>query len=86
MIRWLSSQPGFSSAHRRILQNQAIDQNGPGTILQDFETLLAFLRERDLPVSKSLQVLPLRVLPEINSGTLHPGQTRRCARAVSKRG
>ncbi len=60
----------FSSKHKRILQNLVIGEGSPGTILRDFEMLLGYLREHDLPVTGAHQ-LPLRVLPEINACLTH---------------
>jgi len=69
----LSQRLEFSSEHRQVLQDLAIGESGPGTILRDFEMLLGYLRERDLPVTGKHQ-LPLRVLPEINARLTHPLQ------------
>ena len=61
----------FSAKHKRLLQALVIDESGPGTILHDFEALLRFLAEREMPVTGAHQ-LPLRVLPEINARLAHP--------------
>jgi hypothetical protein len=63
----------FSSKHKQVLQDLVIGESGPGTILRDFEMLLDYLRERDLPVTGKHQLL-LRVLPEINARLTHPLQ------------
>jgi hypothetical protein len=69
----LAKRLKLSSKHKRALQNLVIGESGPGTILRDFGTLLAYLRERELPVTGKHQ-LPLRVLPEINVRLTHPVQ------------
>lgn len=57
----VSSQDiGFSSEHKRILQELTIQESSPGTILRDFEVLLDYLREGDLSITGTHQ-LPLRV-------------------------
>jgi hypothetical protein len=67
----LSEKLKFSSKHKRVLRKLVIGESGPGTILRDFEMLLGYLRERELPVTGKHQ-LPLRVLPEINARLTHP--------------
>ena len=69
----LSKKLEFSSKHERVLRGLVIGESGPGTILRDFEMLLAYLRERELPVTGKHQ-LPLRVLSEINARLTHPVQ------------
>ena len=64
--------PGLSPAQRTLLQKQTVGRDGPGTILRDFETLLRFVSERDVPVSGIHQVLPLAVLPELNGRMARP--------------
>jgi hypothetical protein len=49
-------KPEFSSKHKRILRRLVIGEGGLGTILSDFEAVLAFLRERDLPVTGQHQL------------------------------
>jgi len=46
----------FSSEHKQVLQDLVIRESGPGTILRDFEMLLGYLRERDLPVTGKHQL------------------------------
>jgi hypothetical protein len=71
-MEWLPFQEiGLSPEHGRVLQDTDIDENGPGTILHDFEALLAFLRLRDLPVTPTHQ-LPRRVLSTINERMANP--------------
>lgn len=55
------------------MRDLAISESGPGSILRDFDVLLDYLRERDLPITGRHQ-LPIRVLPEINARLTHPLQ------------
>jgi hypothetical protein len=71
-MQWLPFQEiEFSPAFGRVLQDTAIDENGPGTILHDFGAFLAFLQTRNLPVTSRHQ-LPRRVLPTINERMAKP--------------
>jgi len=38
--------------HEQLLGETTIDENGPGTILRDFETLLSYVGERKLQLSR----------------------------------
>jgi hypothetical protein len=49
-----------------------VSEDGPGTVLRDFQTLLSFVRERKLPVSKTHQLPPRKVLPELNARLARP--------------
>lgn len=73
MYGFLSLDSMFSSEHKRFLQDLTIGEDGPGTILRDFEALLGYFREGDLPITGTCQ-LPNRVLPEINVRLTHPLQ------------
>lgn len=73
MFKLVYKQIQFLPEHERVLQDLVIDESGPGTILHDFEALLAFLKERDLLVT-STQQLPLKALPEINARLARPLQ------------
>jgi hypothetical protein len=66
----------LTDEHKRTLRALRVDENGPGTILHDFQSLLAFVRGRDLPVSKVHQLLPLKVLPQINALLRQPIEVR----------
>lgn len=59
--------------HKRLLQSLTFDEHGPGTILHDFEALLSFIKEKELPVTPAQQ-LPLRSVTEINVRLAHPLQ------------
>ena len=73
MYGFFSLDSVFSSRHKRFLQNLTIREDGPGSIFRDFEALLGYFREGDLPVTGTCQ-LPNRVLPEINARLTHPLQ------------
>jgi Plasmid pRiA4b ORF-3-like protein len=49
-----------------------VGEDKPGTVLYDFHKLLSFVQERELAASKTYQLLPLQVLPEINARLAHP--------------
>jgi len=74
MYGWVSQQLSLSPEHKRMLQDQTIRDDGPGTLLQDFQVLLSFIQERELPVTGKLQLLPMRVLREINARLAQPIQ------------
>lgn len=65
----------LSPEDKQILKKVVITENGPGTILKDFDMLLDYLRERDLAVAGTHQ-LPRLVLPEINARLTHPLEIR----------
>src|SRR5215211_7202618 len=62
----------LSPAHQRILQEQSIDEGGPGSILRDFEVLLDFVGRRGIKVSGVHQVLSMSVLAELNARLSKP--------------
>ena len=65
----------LSPEDKRVLKEVVITENGPGTILKDFNIFLDYLGERDLPVAGTHQ-LPRLVLPEINGRLNHPLEIR----------
>lgn len=69
------SIPPLSEEHQQRLQQCSIDENSPGTILCDFQSLLDFLHPNGTQVSGRNNVFPLKLLPEINSRLSHPIQT-----------
>ncbi len=71
MSRSSSRNLECSPEHRKILTETAFTDRSPGTIVEDFEVLLEYLRQGDLPISVTHQ-LPIRVLPEINARLTHP--------------
>jgi len=74
MYRLSSQQIELSSEHKQLLRDLRIDDNSPGTILRDFGTLLAFIKEHRPRVTPKQQVLPLKALPELNARLTHPLQ------------
>ena len=71
---WSESKLELTAEHKQTLCALTVDENGPGTILRDFETLLSFSRGRSLPVSKTHHLLPIKILPELNARLAHPIQ------------
>jgi hypothetical protein len=71
MYRRSPEEFAFSPEHEQVLRNLTINESGPGTVLHDFEAFLAFLAEREMPVTGTHQ-LPLRVLPEIKARLARP--------------
>ncbi len=64
----------LTNKHRQVLRDQIIDENGPGTILHDFETLLAFIGTEGIPSTGKYRLLPMKSLEEINRKLVHPIQ------------
>jgi hypothetical protein len=64
------SPPGDSD--QQLLQQQALDEKGPGTVLADFETLLRFIGPDGVPVSGKYGLLPMRSLAQLNSQLARP--------------
>ncbi|HOQ97983.1 MAG TPA: plasmid pRiA4b ORF-3 family protein [Anaerolineae bacterium] len=56
---------------RQVLRQTTIDENGPGTILRDFDTLLAYVMEHPLQVTAT-GLPPLGALQEVNARLTHP--------------
>lgn len=73
---WSDQRLKLTAERKRTLRALAVDENGPGTIRRDFETLLAFVRERDLRASKTYHLLPRKVLSEVNARLTHPIDVR----------
>ena len=69
---WREQRLKWTEEHRRTLRALEVSEEGPGTMLRDFQMLLSFVRERELPVSKTYELLPLKVLPEINARLVQP--------------
>ena len=57
-----------------LLQQQKITATEPGTILQDFQTLLDFVGEEGIPVSGKQNLLPMKSLAELNQRLSEPIQ------------
>jgi hypothetical protein len=58
-----------------LLQQQNITETEPGTILQDFQTLLDFIGEKGLAVSGKQHCLPMKSLAELNQRLSNPIDT-----------
>jgi hypothetical protein len=57
---------------QNILQQQTIDDEGPGTVLRDFSTLLSFIGSDGIQVSGKHHFLPLKRLAELNAAMVKP--------------
>lgn len=62
----------LSEAEKKVLYDQTMDENAPGTILRDFQTLLDFIQSNSLEVSSTHHLLPLKSLPVLNAKMSHP--------------
>jgi hypothetical protein len=62
----------LSDQNQQVLQNQIIDENCPGTVLRDFEKLLAFIGPDGVSVSGKNNLLPFKLLPQLNAQMTHP--------------
>lgn len=61
----------FTSANAHTLHKLQITERVPGTVLHDFEVLLAYLQDQPLPLTAGHQ-LPRNILPQINARLAHP--------------
>ncbi len=65
----------LSAEQERILREQEIGEQGPGTVLRDLSAFLSYIEEEGgIGVTDKLRLLPLRALPEINARMTHPLQ------------
>jgi hypothetical protein len=55
----------------RLLKAQDFEQRAPGTVVQDFETLLSLMGDQGLPVTPS-RLLAIKSLETINRSLTHP--------------
>jgi hypothetical protein len=55
----------------RLLETQDFEQRSPGTVVQDFETLLSLMGDQGLPVTPS-HLLAIKSLETINRSLTHP--------------
>ena len=58
-----------------LLRQQNITETEPGTILQDFQTLLDFIGEKGIAVSSKQHCLPMKSLAELNQHLSNPINT-----------
>ncbi|MFV1968977.1 MAG: hypothetical protein ACC628_26455, partial [Pirellulaceae bacterium] len=56
---------------KRFLQNQTINDDGPGTILRDFDTLLEFIGTEGLRTTGKYFFLPQGKLDQLNAVMSH---------------
>jgi hypothetical protein len=66
--------PDLSSQEISILQ-QSITATTPGTILQDFQTLLDFIGQKGIAVGGKRNLIPMKSLAQINQQLVEPIQT-----------
>jgi len=73
---WDRPKLTLTEQHKQTLRALSVDETGPGTILRDFAALLGFVCERDVPVSKTNQLLPRKLLSLVNALLSHPIEVR----------
>lgn len=59
-----------------ILKQQTITDKEPGTVLQDFQTLLEFIGPEGIPTSGKFQLLPMAKLAELDEQMVFPLKPR----------
>ncbi|MDJ0574740.1 MAG: plasmid pRiA4b ORF-3 family protein [Xenococcaceae cyanobacterium MO_234.B1] len=77
-IMWQSvaeELPPLSEEAIALLQQQNITETEPGTILQDFQTLLDFVGEKGIAVSSKQHCLSMKSLAELNQRLSEPVNT-----------
>jgi len=62
----------LSTKNQQILRKQVIDDDGPGTVLHDFEKILDFIGPDGVGVSGKYNFFPLKLLPQLNAQMKHP--------------
>lgn len=66
-------QPTILAArHQQVLRDQLIDNTSPGSILHDFSVLLESLQPDGLQASGTYQLLPIKILDQLNSQLARP--------------
>src|SRR2546427_769858 len=66
------SIPELTPAQQKMLRAQTISLTGPGTIGHDFESLLRFVAEREVPLTGVNQMLSMKLLPALNERMARP--------------
>jgi|GEM_PF-432717 len=74
MLQGVVEEMPLSEEAIALLQEQTITDTTPGTIVKDFETVLAAMGDRGLPVSGKLHQFPAKVLAALNADLSHPIQ------------
>ena len=64
----------LTDEQRQLLLDQSIDENGPGTILQDFESLLTFIGVDGIQSNGKYRFFPMKSLGDINKTLTNPIQ------------
>ena len=64
--------PPLSGKNQEILKETTIDTYHPGTILADWQTMLDWIGEDGIEVSKKQCYFSMKVLAEINQKLTHP--------------
>ncbi|MFL6254142.1 MAG: plasmid pRiA4b ORF-3 family protein [Pyrinomonadaceae bacterium] len=62
----------LSSEYQQTLREQTINEDGPGSVLRDFGTLLDFVGKREIKVSGVHQLLPMSALADLNARLSKP--------------
>jgi Plasmid pRiA4b ORF-3-like protein len=62
----------LSAEQIALLEAQTITETGPGTILQDFQTVLDFIGEEGIPISSKRHQIALNLLTALNQRLSHP--------------
>jgi hypothetical protein len=69
-----SSTKKLSVEQRQMLRQQVINEDGPGAILRDFDTLVELVGLDGIRVTDSQHFLPMKVLPQLNASLTRPIQ------------
>ena len=67
-----SEPPVLTAEQSQLLADQEINQEQPGTILKDFQTVLAFIGPEGVPSRGKHKLLPMKSLGELNSLMTRP--------------
>lgn len=72
MMFYMGQVSELTAAHKQVLQRQTIDEQSPGTILKDFDTIIDFVGEKEagIPVTGT-HLLQLKMLKPLNSRLTH---------------
>lgn len=67
-------QQPLNEKQKKVLLDQTISEDGPGTILRDFETLLTFIGVEGIQSKGKYRLFPMKSLDEINRKLVNPFQ------------
>lgn len=62
----------FTPEQIKLLQKQQFSDTEPGTLLKDFNSLLAFIGEQGIAVSEKSQLFAMNTLADLNQLLTHP--------------